>query len=219
LNQQKTFDVALYNKQIGGNGIIVIVDVSYIIAGVFFGRINLQLLFFILLVVNMFTTCILYHNFLISRGDMCFELNTEKIVYFPTTRYYFLWNKYAKTMIFLIIQEIITLACLGLGYLGSQGQVDQYRVLGSMLIVFIGILLTSGVIINVMHAMPLGIYFAMFLIFPLIYLIKYLDKVLVTRTFILDNLYLTITVIVFITIIIWLLLLWLAGKVYEKIKY
>ena len=167
--------------------------------------------------INILATCVLYHNFIVSRGNLCFELNTEKIVYFPTTRKKFLRNKYIKTIFFLSIQLLLTLACLGLGYMGSHGQVDITRVLVSLLLVFISILLTSGTAIQVMHITPLGIYIATFLFFPFVLLNKYVVKMYDLHLYLGGSLYYTLLLIGVATVILWFLLLWIAGKIYEKV--
>ncbi len=218
MDRVKVFDRALLGKQIGGNGIIVIIDVTYLITGVFFGQMDFTLLYRWVLAVNMLATCILYHNFIVSRGDMCFELNTEKIVYYPTTRFQFLINKYAKTIIFLVIQLSITLACLGLGYFGSRGGISNSQVIESLLVVYIGVLLTSGVAILVMHTMPLGIYFSMLLYYPLTLFAGSLEKILNKNSQNVGSVYAGVLLIVVLIAIIWLFLLWVGGKIYEKVS-
>lgn len=218
MDRWKVFDRALFEKQIGGIGIIVILDVVYLITGVFFGRMEFELLCNFILLINMFNTCILYHNFIVSRGDMKFELNTEKIVYYPTTRTQFLLNKYAKTLIFLVIQLILNTASLGLGYFGCHGELDQSRIISSFLMVLISILFTSGVAIIVMHLMPLGIYLSLLLYFPLSFLAGWLEQLPAKSDSILLNEYVAAGYIGLITIIVWMLLLWIGVKIYEKVS-
>jgi len=218
MNRLKVFDRALLEKQIGGIGIIVIIDVTYLISGVFFGFMDFQTLFMWILFANMLATCRLYHSFIVSRGDMRFELNTEKIVYYPTTRFQYLLNKYAKTLIFLIIQWFITMFCLVLGYFGNRGEMDSSGILGSMLMVYIAILLASGVSILVMHTMFLGIYLPMLLYFPLIFLVKILVKILEMKMHNLGNETLVILLIGLITTMLWVIQLWIGVKVFERVS-
>lgn len=218
MDRLKVFDKALYAKQIGGNGIIVIADTIYLVTGVFFGMMSFQSLCSFILAVNMFTTCILYHNFIVSIGDMGFELNTKKIIYYPTTRLQFLLNKYAKTLIFLVIQLSLSLACLGLGYLGSRGGMPGSTAIGGLLMVYISILLTSGVSIVVMHTMPMGIYLSMILYFPLFLFSGVLEKLLTLKAYTIGNIYLTVFLIILVTTALWLALLWIGKLVYEKIS-
>ncbi|MHB8130669.1 MAG: hypothetical protein ACYDEX_16890 [Mobilitalea sp.] len=217
MNRLKVFDRALLEKQIGGLGIIVIIDVTYLVSGVFFGFMDIQTLFMWILFANMLATCLLYHSFIVSRGDMRFELNTEKIVYYPTTRFQYLLNKYAKTLIFVIIQWIITIFCLVLGYFGNKGEMDSSRIIGGMLMVYIAILMTSGISILVMHTMPLGIYLSMLLYFPLIYFARMLEKILEMKMYNLGNESFAILLIGLITTAVWVLLLWIGVKVFERV--
>ena len=74
MNRLKVFDRALLEKQIGGIGSIVIIDVTYLITGVFFGFMDFQSLFMWILFANMLATCILYHSFIVSSlgfTDLC----------------------------------------------------------------------------------------------------------------------------------------------------
>ncbi len=218
MERHKVFDKALFAKKIGGNGIIVITDTIYLISGVFFGFMKAQSLFNYIIFVNMFITCILYHNFVVSRGDINFELNTEKIIYFPTTRLHFLMNKYAKTLILLIIQLIITLACLGLGFVGKHGDFAIGKQIASLLLVVISILLTSGMIVNVMHVMSLGIYLAMLLYIPLMLFTPVIERIFCRQNVFDGKLIFIIFSILFITVALWLFFLWLGKIVYEKIN-
>lgn len=217
MNRLKVFDKALLEKQVGGIGSIVIIDVTYLVSGVFFGFMDFQTLFMWILFANMLATCLLYHSFVVSRGDMRFELNTEKIVYYPTTRFQYLLNKYAKTLIFLVIQWVITMFCLGLGYVGNKGEMDDSRIIGSMLLVYIAILLTSGLSILVMHTMPLGIYLSMLLYFPLIFFARILEKILEMKMYNIGNESFAILFIGLITTMLWACLLWIGVKVFERV--
>lgn len=218
MERHKIFDKALLARQIGGNGIIVIADTIYFISGVFFGFMSSQTLFRYILFVNMFVTCILYHNFILSMGELSFERNTEKIVYYPTTRLHFLMNKYAKTLILLLIQLILTLTCLGLGYIGSRGGIGSSKLLVSLLLVYISILLTSGTIIIVMHVMPLGIYLAMLLYFPFLLFTPAIEGIFSGPYESTGKLLLYAFPVLLITAALWLALLWLGKAVYERIN-
>jgi hypothetical protein len=218
MDRLKVFDRALLGKQIGGNGLIVIADTVYLITGVFFGMMEFQALCRVILFINLFVTCVLYHNFIVSKGNMKFELNTEKIVYYPTTRYRFLLNKYAKTLILLVIQFILTMACLGLGYFGNRGHIEASRIIAGLLLVYVGILLTSGTAILVMHLMPFGIYLSMLLYLPLMLFSIALEKLLNGRLTVFGwNSVIIVSAIVLTILILWMLMLWVGKIIYEKI--
>lgn len=216
MNQLKVFDRALLGKRIAGNGFIVIVDVIYLIVGVFFGSIEFRSLMGFILTSNALTTCILYQNFLITQGDMKPELMTRKVLYYPTTRYQFLWNKYAKTLFFLLIQLLLTLACLGLGFYGNRGSMETGRVITGLLGVYMSILLTSGVAILLVHIMPLAIYLSMVTVIPLLPFLSWLHNRIEWKE-IIDKLPF-LGLVILITAFFWLVLLWIGGKVYEKVS-
>lgn len=217
MNQLKVFDRALLGKQIAGNGFIVIVDIIYLIAGVFFGSMELRSLLSFILICNALTTCILYHNFLVTKGDTNLELMTRKVLYYPTTRYQFLWNKYAKTLIFLMIQLILSLVCFGLGYYGNRGSMELGRVITGLLGVYMSILLTSGVAILLVHTMPLAIYLSIVTVIPLLPFLSWLHNRIGWRE-ITGNELLALGLVMCITASLWLALLWIGGKVYEKVN-
>lgn len=104
MNRLKAFDRALFGRQIGPISIIVILDVICLLIGPFFGQMSFMTSSNVLIVINMLNTCFLYHSYMITMGDTSLELMTEKIVYYPTTRGRFLWNKYIKTLMLVIIQ-------------------------------------------------------------------------------------------------------------------
>ena len=217
MNRLKVFDRALLGKQIAGNGMIVIIDINCLIVGVFWGLMELKVLISFILITNILGTCILYHSFILSQGDMGMELNTKKIIYYPTTRYQYLLNKYAKTIIFLLIQLILTLACLGLGYFGNRGNMETERVVISLLTVTISILLTSGTAILVMHAMPLGIYLPMILLIPLISLTGRIQELSEQNQYFHEHIGVVSALIIMITAVLWGVLLWIGVKIYEKV--
>jgi hypothetical protein len=217
MNRLKIFDRALLGKQIGGIGLIVILDVICLIFSPFYGRMSFIGVSSIFLVTNILGTCFLYHSFLIVRGDMRFELNTEKIVYYPTTRAQFLMNKYAKTLIYLVVQLMLTNICLWLGSFTAHGEMDRSRYLGCNLLVFISILCTSGVILLVMHLMPMGIYFSLISYYPLSLLAKGMKLVhQQSGWFDYGETSLSLICAIF-TFVLWLLLLWLGVKIYERV--
>jgi hypothetical protein len=218
MDRLKVFDRALLGKKIAGNSLIVITDTIYLIAGVFFGSMKVETLYGFILFTNMFVTCVLYHNLIVSRGDMEFELITEKIVYFPTTRIRFLWNKYTKTLIFLLIQETLTLVCLGLGYYGNRGHMDSIRIIGSLVLVYAAILLTSGVSILVMHTMPLGIYLSMLFYVPLYLLEDQYEKIISGKLQMIEGIFPSVFALFIMIALLWLILFWIGNKVYEKIN-
>ncbi len=217
MDRLKVFDRALLGKKVGGNSAIVIIDTIYIISGVVFGRMFFLPLLRYVLLVNILVTCILYQNFIISRGDMKLELITEKIIYYPTTRFQFLLHKYAKTLIFLLIQVCITLVSLYFGYYGNRGQLDIIRVIGCLMTVFIGVLLTSGTCLLVMHTMPLGVYLAMILYLPLFLGMGIFEKVLIGEAYVLVSIPVTLFLIVIMVMLLWMLLLWIGVKIFEKV--
>lgn len=218
MNRWKLFDRALIEKQIGGISLIVIINTIYLITGVFFGNMSFQVLFRFVLLVNMIVTCILYHSFIISMGDLKLELITEKIVYYPTTRFQFLLNKYIKTAKFILIQLFITILCLILGYYGSRGQIDNRDIIGTLMTVCISIMLTSGVTLLVMHRMPFGVYLPMLLYAPLAVCDTFFQKLLWEQINGRVNLLITIFVILTITTLIWFILLWIGTKIYEQVN-
>lgn len=196
---------------------IVILDVICLIFSPFYGQIRFEAVSGVLLFINMLGTCILYQSFLLSRGEYGFDLNTEKIVYYPTTRKRFLINKYSKTLIFIIIQLTLTILCLGLGKLSSRGEMENSRFLNGCLIVFIGILITSGVSILVIHLTPFGVYIPMILFYPLLTLMIWLESLGEQRK--LTEYYqvaLSLSIAA-IAVLLWLLLLWVGIKIYEKV--
>lgn len=217
MDRLKYFDRALFGKQVGGIGMIVILDVICLIFSPFYGRMPFVTVGGILLFINMLGTCILYQNFILSRGESGFELNTEKMVYYPTTRQQILLNKYAKTLVLVVIQLLLTLVCLGFAKLSSRGEMANGRFLSGCLMVFIGILCTSGVAILVMHLTPYGIYLPMILFYPLHLLMKWLEQLRgqwkpgnyndVTFTLLMAG----------IAFVLWLLLLRIGVKIYEKV--
>lgn len=217
MQNQRMFDKALLYKHIGGNGTIVIIDVCYLISSVSFGLGDLHTILTWVFVANMLATCVLFQSFIISMGDGGLELNTEKIIYFPTTRYQFLWNKYAKTLLFLLIQIVYTIPCLGFGYLGNRLHMNKVRVVGILLMVVLGIILTSGIAILVMHISPYTVYLPMLFVFPIALITKpwvnKLDKMFIGW----KELIIYVSIILVLISAVWLLLLWLGGKIYEKI--
>jgi len=218
MERLKEFDRALLGKQIGGNSAIVILDTVYFISGVIFGQIHLEALLQYVLFMNMLTTCILYRNFIVSRGELNYELNTEKIIYYPTTRLQFLLNKYAKTLFFLCIQLVITLLCLGLGYYGNMGRMDAIRILASLVVVILGVLVSSGTAILVMHITPLGVYLTMLLYLPLFYGMSYLGKILSQESLITMNAPVILCAMTIVVILLWMASLFAGVKIYEKVN-
>ncbi|MDF2905628.1 MAG: hypothetical protein K0R34_949 [Herbinix sp.] len=218
MDRLKVFDRALFARQIGGISTIVILDVICLIFSPFYGRMRFVTVGGIFLFINMLNTCILYQNFLLSRGEDGFELNTEKIVYYPTTRQRFLINKYSKTLLLLIIQLLLSNVCLGFGNLSTRGEMNDSRFYGVNLIVLVGILTTSGAAILVMHLIALGIYLPMLLFYPLHLLAKWLEHIYYQlQPTVFTELTLTISVAA-IAFILWLILLPIGVKIYEKVN-
>lgn len=218
MDRLKLFERSLLGKQVGGNGLLVIIDTVYLVSGAFFGQMDYLFLLRYVLFVNMLVTCILFQNLIVSRGEIAFELNTEKMVYYPITRLQYLLNKYAKALLFLLLQSSITLVGLWFGYYGNRAQLDMERIIGSLLVLMISILLTSGVSIISMHTMPMGIYLSMLLYLPLSYAAPWLQGILYENNYLIYNLFMTIGIILLGVILIWLFLLWIGVKVYERIN-
>lgn len=217
MDRLKVFDRALFVRQIGGIGMIVGLDVICLIISPFYGQMQFSTVGGILLFINMLNTCILYQNFILSRGEIGFELNTEKMVYYPTTRQRFLMNKYSKTLIFLLIQLILTIVCLGFGKLSLRGEMDNDRFLYGCLFVVIGILCTSGTAILVMHLTPFGIYLPMLLFYPLLLLIRRLEQLQEQlKPEVMNEIALALSIAA-IAFLLWLLLLGIGVKIYEKV--
>ncbi len=217
MDRLKVVDRALFVRQIGGISMIVIMDVIYLVISPFYGRMEFDTVGGIILFVNMLNTCILYHNFLLSRGESGFELNTEKIVYFPTTRPRFLLNKYSRTLVFLLIQILLTLVCLWLGRFAVRGEMESRCFLYGCLFVLIGVLATSGAAILLMHLAPWGLYLSMLLFYPLMLHNRQLEQF--TSQFILtgSNEIIYVIQIIAIAFTLWLLLLGIGVKIYEKV--
>lgn len=218
MDRTKLFERTLLGKQVGGNGLIVILDTIYLVSGVFFGRMEYTTFIKYVLLINMLGTCILFHNMVISRGELSFELNTEKIVYYPTTRLQYLLHKYAKALIFACIQSGITLIGFWFGYYGNRGQLDWERMIGGLLTLTISILLTSGFSVVSMHLMPMGIYLSLLLYLPLSFGAAFLHNLLYENQYIFHSVLVTIYLLLLSVILLWGVLLWLGLKVFERKK-
>jgi hypothetical protein len=217
MNRLKAFDRALFGRQIGAISIIVILDVICLLICPFFGQMSFISFSNVLIIINMLNTCILYHSYIVSMGDTSLELITEKIIYYPITRGRFLWNKYIKTLIFVVIQLLLTAACLGLGYMTSNWEMEPSRWVGGFLMVYTSILLTSGMAVIVMHIKSLGLYLSLLLYYPLTLIAKAMEHIHSQLNLNqMDEVGLAALVAVGI-FIIWILMLWLAVKIYEKI--
>lgn len=217
MDRYRRFDLQLLEKQISGNSIIVITDTIYFVSGAFFGRMEMSTLLRYILLVNMAVTCVLYHSFTVTKGELKPELITEKIVYFPTTRLHYLGNLYRRTLRFLLIQMVLTLLSLGVGYYGSNGNVDGMRVLESLLMVGAGVLISSGICLLVMHVMPYGVFLTMLAYLPLSIAAEQFATIMVGRDLDVISLSALVILIIVMTIMIWLLLLWAGVKLYERI--
>lgn len=218
MDRIKPFDRAWLGKQIGGIGMIVVLDVFFLIFSPFYGQMPVPTVAGIILLVNMLNTCILYQTLLLSRGETGFELITEKIVYFPTTRQRFLWNKYVKTLPYLLIQVLLAMLCLGIGGLAARGAMNDRLFLYGGLTVLIGIMSTSGMAILFIHLAPAGIYLSMLFYYPLYLLVKWLEPVEAGRWF--TNTW-NITLVLSIAgmfMLLWLLLLCIGVRLYERIN-
>ncbi len=216
MNRLKAFDRALFGRRIGTISSIVILDVICLLIGPFFGQMSFMNMSSVLIVINMLNTCFLYHSYIIAMGDTSLELITEKIVYYPTTRGRFLWNKYIKTLIFVAVQLLLATSCLGLGYLASNWVMDISRFIGGLLLVYASILLTSGMAILVMHFAPLGLYAALLLFYPLTLMAKALEHIH-SQLNLTQSKEAGFAVITAAGIfIVWILMLWLGVKIYEK---
>ncbi len=216
MNRLKAFDRALFGRQIGAISIIVIIDVICLLIGPFFGEMSFMNMSSVLIVINMLNTCFLYHSYIVTMGDTSLELITEKIVYYPTTRERFLWNKYIKTLIFVIVQLLLAAVCLGLGYMTSNWEMDTSRLIGGLFVVYTSILITSGVIILVMHITPLSLYAALLLYYPLTLISKTMENIhsLLNLTLIEETGF--VVLVAGGIFIFWILMLWLGVKIYEK---
>ncbi len=218
MNRLKAFDRALFGRQIGSISMIVILDVICLLIGPFFGQMSFMNVSNVLIVINMLNTCFLYHSYIVTMGDTNLELVTEKIVYYPTTRGRFLWNKYIKTLPFVIVQLLLAAACLELGYMTSNWKMDTSRFIGGILVALISILLTSGTILLVMHFTPLGLYAALLLYYPITLLARAMEyihsQLSLTQMDEIGFAFLAAGGV----FAIWLLLLWLGVKIYEKIS-
>jgi hypothetical protein len=108
--------------------------------------------------------------------------------------------------------------CLGIGKLSSGGELDNRYFFNGCLIVLIGVLGTSGVVNLVMHLMPFGIYLSMLLFYPFCLLINWIKQI--QSQLRLENkneitLFLSIVAIAFI---LWLFLLGIGVKIYERVN-
>lgn len=216
MNRLEAFDRALFGRQIGTISIIVIIDVICLLIGPFFGKMSFMNMSSVLIMVNMLNTCFLYHSYIITVGDTSPELITEKIVYYPTTRGRFLWNKYIKTLMFVVVQLLLTSACLGLGYLTSHWEMDTSRFIGGFLLVYTSILLTSGMVILVMHFAPLGLYAALLVFFPLTLIAKAMEHIHTKLNLAQVEEWGFAAIASAGIFVIWILMLWLGIKIYEK---
>jgi hypothetical protein len=218
MERLKIFERALLKKQLGAIGMIVILDIIYLILSPFYGHLSFLGVCAIILLINMLSTCFLYHALLLSKGEVNFELNTEKIVYYPITRTNYLRSKYAKTIILLCIQLILTNLCLWLGEFTARGEMDQARYIGCNLLVCISILSTSGIILIVMHYKPLSIYLSLFIYYPLILLAKGMEYIHYHPELLaFDELVLALLCATF-TFVLWLLFLLLGIRIFEKVS-
>lgn len=216
MNRLNAFDRDLIGRRVGTIGMIVILDVFCLLIGPFFGQMSFMSMSSVLIVINMLNTCFLYHGYIITSNDTGLELITEKIVYYPTTRGHFLWNKYIKTLIFVAVQLLLTLICLELSYLTSNWEMDTSRFIGGILMVFTSILLTSGMAILVMHITPLGLYAALLLFYPLTMIARAMEyfhsQINPTLT---EEMGFAVMIAAGL-FIVWLLLLWPGIRIYEK---
>lgn len=208
--RQFMFDLALFTKRIGSIWAMMGIEISYIIFGVFFGIVEMKHLFTVISIVQILLTCMLFQIVSISQGELLLELNTEKAIYFPTTRLNYLKSKYLITILFLCFQTFITFICLGLGYLGNRGHLGMDYVVGSLLVVLINVLFSSGIIILVMHMNPITVYLPLVLTLPLnlisngiIYLLnqKYYNILFLVAVF---------------SVFLWILMLHVGNYIYEK---
>lgn len=209
--RQFIFDQSLFKKRIGSIWTMISIDICYIIIGPFFGIIGMKQLFSIISVVHILLTCMLFQIFTISQGEFILELNTEKSIYFPTTRLNYLKSKYLVTLLFLCFQILITLICLGLGYLGNKGHLDLDYVIGGLFILLTNILFTSGIITLVMHINPMAIYVPLILSLPFILIsngVIYLLK---------QDYYNVILIMALISVLLWIILLFLGKYIYERL--
>lgn len=215
MNRQEAVDRALFGRQLGGIGMIVLLDVGCLCIGTFFGQMSFMSISRVLIIINMLNTCFLYHSYLVTMGDTSLELITEKLVYYPTTRGQFLWNKYKKTLIFLVVQLLLAAVSLGLGAMSSHGEMDSSRLIGGCLLVYSSILLTSGMIILVMHFTPLGLYAALLLYYPLTLMARAMEY-LHSQPGITQTAEIGLGMLAaFGVFILWLLMLWLGVKIYH----
>lgn len=211
MNRQILFDNALFTKHIGSIAIMIIIDVCYFISSVSFGVMELKSLLMAISFVHSILTCILFHIFLISRGELNFELITEKVAYFPTRRVDFLKSKYIFTINLIIIQLVLTTICLGIGNLGSCGMVDSKRILACILMVVISILLTSSCILLLMHINPFAIYLSLLISLPLSYVSKLI-------AYLLNNtMYTLLFILVTLVLIIYIVCFYVAYKIFKCI--
>lgn len=199
MNRQFLFDNALFTKHIGSIAMMIIIDVCYFISSVSFGMVELKSLLMAISLVHLILTCILFQILIISRGELNFELITEKVTYFPTRRVDFLKSKYIFVINLLIIQLVLTTICLGIGNLGSHGMVDSKRVLACVLMVVISILLTSSCIILIMHINPFAIYLSLLMSLPLSYVSKLIVYLLNNSMY--ELLFILFTLVIIICIV------------------
>jgi hypothetical protein len=208
--RQFMFDLALFTKRIGSIWAMVGIEISYIIFGVFFGIVEMKHLFTVISIVQILLTCMLFQIVTISQGELLLELNTEKAIYFPTTRLNYLKSKYLITILLLCFQTLITFICLGLGYLGNRGHLGMDYVVGSLLVVLINVLFSSGIIILVMHMNPITVYLPLVLTLPL-------NLISNGIIYLLNQKYYNILFLVAIfSVFLWILMLHVGNYIYEK---
>lgn len=217
MNRVKVFDGVLLQQQIGGIFWLVVINVMYLLFGCFFSYAPFHIIARYIIIENMLVTCLLLHNFMITRGDMKLELITEKIVYYPTTRYQFLWDKYVKVLKLTLIQLVLTGLCFVFANLVAKGAMNLKNLWGYCMLVLISCLIASGIALITMHFFSMGIYLSLFLAFPLWFLGKVTENVVVNNHITLMNLSLITGSALLVLGIIWFVMLWIAGIVYERI--